>query len=99
MPNFLASFDLRFELGSFHSDFMRIAMSLDWSPWIECESGFTYRLPGTTLYGEFIDLDSAYAALEEARELTQYALGKCVFMEKIIVAQVEEMLFSSNVTK
>lgn len=99
MRCFLASFDIRFDVANQQSYFLSVAKDFNWDHWIEGEEGMLYRLPGTTLYGFFSDLEAAVYALEQARVTAENVLGQEIRIDKRIIVEASDCGFNSNVCK
>lgn len=99
MKYFLVSFDIRFEKESNYSKFIEYATENGWSPWIETEEKTSYRLPGTTLYGSFINFEAAYDALENGRLCAEKNLDQRVLMEKRVIVEVLDIGLISNLIR
>lgn len=99
LPNFLTSFDIRFETGSYYSDFIKICAELGWSPWVFSGEVASFRLPGATLYGIFLNFEAAYNALESARSATELQTGHNVLMNKRVIVEIIDIGFISDVFK
>jgi len=94
---FVGTYDLKETNPKPHSEFINQAAKLGWSPWIRSDNGTWYRLPNTTLVGEFVDVGAAEQALLAARAATQAAIGVTVTLEKWIISVRGASRFSSDV--
>jgi len=99
MATFIATYDLKQTNPDPHWEFLSQSANFNWLPWIKSSSGPWYRLPNTTLVGEFANLAAAVQALENTRTATQAAIGTAVIMEKWIVAERGASQFSSDQTQ
>lgn len=97
MPKFIASYDLRETNPSPHAEFLKQATAHGWRVWILSGKNEWYRLPNTTLDGEFVDRDAAVTALKNTRAATERELRVTVTMEKWIVADRGGATFDSDV--
>jgi preprotein translocase subunit Sec63 len=98
MPKFIASYDLKETYPDPHSPFLQKAEAAGWALWILSGNQKWYRLPNTTLVGEFADKDTAVNALKQARSDTQQEIGTTVTMPKWIVAEYSTATFISDDT-
>jgi hypothetical protein len=97
MTTFIASYDLKEINPDPHSTFLAESRKRGWNYWILGSNDVWYRLPNTTLVGDFSDLSSAETALEATRAATEVQIGRLVTMEKWIVAQYSTARFNSDV--
>ncbi|MTH62184.1 hypothetical protein [Paracoccus litorisediminis] len=96
MPQFLASYDLTNTFPSPYAPFIEQTIPRGWSPWIPVQNGQAYRLPNTTVQGDFPTLEAAVAELEAARAATARAIGKIVEMPKWIVTEASNAIVASD---
>lgn len=97
MAKYIASYDLRETSPSPHAEFLEQAKAKGWRLWILSGKNERYRLPNTTLDGDFADREAAVAALKATRTATEAKLGRPVVMEKWIVAERNGASFDSDV--
>jgi hypothetical protein len=97
MPSFIATYDLKETNPDPHVTFLAEARKRGWNYWIRSSTGLWYRLPNTTLQGDFNNLDAAVAALQATRAATEAEIQFPVTMEKWIVAQHVGARFDSDV--
>lgn len=95
--SFVVTYDLKETNPKPHGEFINQAAKLGWSPWILSDNGTWYRLPNTTLVGEFLDVAAAEKAFLLARTATQTALGVTVTLEKWIISVRGASRFVSDV--
>lgn len=96
MTTFVATYDLKETTPRPHTEFINQAGKLGWSTWILSEAGTWYRLPNTTLVGDFADLAAAERAFLATRSATQAVLGGNVILEKWIIAVRGACRFASD---
>ncbi len=96
MPKFIASYDLENTYPSPYGPFLEAAEAFGWFPWIKSSSGKWYRLPNTTLIGDFSDLEAAVAALRATRAATEDAIGTQLRIQKWIVSERLASKFESD---
>lgn len=97
MPTFIVSYDLRNTTPDPHSKFLEVAGKKGWLAWILSSDNVWYRLPNTTLVGDFTTQEDAVRALESTRSTTASEIGGQVILEKWIVAQYGSARFDSDV--
>lgn len=97
MTTFIATYDLRNTNPGPHSEFLAQAEKNGWQLWILGSNSEWYRLPNTTLIGDFADKTIAVAALKKTRADTEQQLGVTVTMEKWIVTVRGASSFHSDV--
>lgn len=97
MAKFLATYDLKETNPSPHSKFLENAPKNGWQLWVLSSGNEWYRLPNTTLAGEFPTMDAAETALKKVRADTEAALGKTVTMEKWIITERGTSRFDADV--
>jgi exonuclease I len=99
MPNYLASYDLKETNPDPHSTFLAESRKRGWNYWVLSSSNTWYRLPNTTLVGNFDSMSAAEKALEDTRVATAAAIGRAVTMEKWIIVGYSQSRFNSDVTQ
>lgn len=97
MPLFIASYDLTKTNPPPHEKFIEEAAKKGWQRWVLSASNVWYRLPNTTLHGNFADREAAVQALKDTRAATQAAIGITVTMEKWIVTGPASSTFDGDV--
>ena len=97
MPDFIATYDLRETNPSPHGEFLEQAKKKGWKLWILSSDNEWYRLPNTTLVGDFPSKDAAVKALKDTRAATESELRIKVTMEKWIVSERGSSSFDSDV--
>lgn len=98
MPRFVISYDLEDTHPDPHSELLKHAEAFGWSVWIYAPATSTwYRLPNTTLLGEFPSRESAKQAFDGAVETTRASIGKCK-VTKYFVAGYDGATFNSDET-
>lgn len=98
MPTYIASYDLKRTNPDPHSAFLEQARAAGWNYWILGSNNVWYRLPNTTLEGNFSSQQAAVAAFKNIWEKTK-AAGYTVVVEKWIVAEHVNSNFNSDVTQ
>lgn len=96
MATFTAAYDLKWSADTPYTEFRNQATKLGWKVWILSGNNVWYRLPNTTLEGDFPDMAAAETALLATREATAAATGKAVIMEKWLVTQYSVARFNSD---
>ena len=99
MPNYIATYDLKKTNPEPYGAFLEAAESLGWNTWIKSDGGEWYRLPNTTLEGEFKDIDAATHAFHAIKPSAEASLGRTITVEKFIVAQYSTAKFNSDETQ
>lgn len=99
MTSYVISYDLKKTNPDPHSEFLKQAGKVGWNTWILGSNGFWYRLPNTTLVGDFADQATAKAAFEKAVEATAREIKGSVVVEKFFLAAYSEAFFNSDVTQ
>jgi hypothetical protein len=96
MPTFFATYDLRETRPDPHEKFIENAGRFGWTTLIwGATAKKWYKLPNTTLTGDFDDRPAAVTALKAARTATASDLGQCV-LEKWIVITSGGSTFESD---
>lgn len=98
MAKYIASYDLEDTDPSPYNVFLEAAAENGWSPWIQGKLDKWYRLPNTTLVGEFLSLDDAVDALRQARISAEKSIGVRLNMPKWIVSERAVAKFTSDET-
>ena len=97
MPDYFVTYDLRVTDPDPHAEFIRQAEARGW---VTYKWGPTarkwYRLPVTTLVGQFYNSRVAKARFVSAREAAEAALGIRVTVEKFILAAYRKAVFDSD---
>jgi hypothetical protein len=97
VPSFIASYDLEDTRPSPYAAFLAAAENRGWSCWIKGgDSKQWYRLPNTTLVGDFESRDAAVAALKAAQSEAAAEIGHQFKMPKWIVAEKNGSQFNSD---
>jgi hypothetical protein len=96
MTTFIASYDLKETNPDPHSTFLAESRKRGWNYWILGSNNIWYRLPNTTLVGDFSNVAAAEAALESTRAATEVQMGRVVTMEKWVVADYSSARFNSD---
>lgn len=99
MPSFIACYDLEDITPSPYQAFWTAAEQKGWKRWIDGNSGKSYRLPNTTLTGDFPSEEAAIQALKDTHSRAQGAIGRMFKMPKWIVAPCSTATFNSDDTK
>jgi len=97
MPRFIASYDLN-EKNSPHYEYLSAAEKHGWSLWVLASNDKWYRLPNTTLVGEFDTHDAAVAAFKAIKATAEAELGASITVEKWFVAAYTTNTFNSDQT-
>lgn len=95
MATFIATYDLN-DKNNPHGEYLDAAEKCGWYPWIKASNGKWYRLPNTTLKGEFETKDAAVAAFKSIKGVAEKELGSTITVEKWIVAQYSASSFDSD---
>ncbi|SMF65785.1 hypothetical protein SAMN02982989_3404 [Xaviernesmea oryzae] len=98
MASFIASYDLN-DKNDPHDEYLAAAEKCGWYPWILASDDKWYRLPNTTLKGEFDTKDAAVAAFKSIKGIAEKSLGKSITVEKWIVVQYTTATFNSDETQ
>ncbi|WP_266030404.1 hypothetical protein [Brucella intermedia] len=99
MAKFIATYDLTNTNPSPYSEYLSAAKELGWSVWILSSQSVWYRLPNTTLVGEFSDMDAAEKAFDSIKGRAEKKLGRPITVEKMIVANYTSSRFNSDQTQ
>ena len=70
-----------------------------WEYWILSDKDVWYRLPNTTIVGDFADMTAARKAFDDAVAATALDIKKPVVVEKSITVQYTVSRFTSDVTE
>lgn len=97
MTDYVISYDLKRTNPDPHTKFLEQAGKVGWRAWILASDGYWYRLPNTTLIGEFINRAAAKAAFDKAVAVTAVEIGIPVTVEKFFLAAYSEALIDSDV--
>jgi hypothetical protein len=98
MPRYIACYDLADTNPDPHSEFINQADKVGWKTWIWASShSLWYKLPNTTLVGEFSSRDAAKAAFDKALAATKLE-NSGTDLEKYIIADYGSAVFDSDVT-
>lgn len=99
MPKYIASYDLEDTNPSPYDAFIEAAEKKGWFPWVWSGTYQKwYRLPNTTLIGEFETRAKAVEALKAAHSKAQSVIRRPFKMSKWIVANYTAASFSSDET-
>lgn len=99
MTFYVMSYDIKKTIPDPYGEFLNRADKLGWKVWVWAPSVKRwYRLPNTTLVGEFTNRDAAAIAFDNAVSNTSAALGIPVTVEKFFLAAYSESFFDSDVT-
>ncbi|MCJ2105363.1 hypothetical protein MKK70_08200 [Methylobacterium sp. E-041] len=96
MPKFLVTYDLQDAPHDPHATFIAEAEGLGWHAWSLSGRNVWYKLPNTTLRGEFNTLSSAVAAFKKVWTATRNR-GYRVTIEKWIVVECVAASYDSDV--
>ena len=96
MPLYIAAYDLKDNrLLNEHEAFREAALNNGWFLWILGTNGFKYRLPNTTLDGEFPSYQAAWNALDRTARQAQAKVGRIV-VEKWVITEYTTAHFDSD---
>ncbi|GAA2821501.1 hypothetical protein EDC40_10361 [Aminobacter aminovorans] len=98
MPKFIVTYDLPDSIPNSpdpHATFLEEARKLDWDYWILVNHVW-YRLPNTTLIGQFSDIAAATASFHAIEAATTKALRRTVKADKFFVANYITSRLSSD---
>jgi hypothetical protein len=98
MTRFIACYDLKETRPDPHSDYLAAAEGERWYAWLQGSDQKWYRLPNTTLVGEFSNREAAVAAFKAIKPAAEKTLGKAITVEKWIVADYSAATFNSDET-
>ncbi|KQY78636.1 hypothetical protein ASD52_01970 [Ensifer sp. Root142] len=97
MTTYVISYDIKKTTPDPYSEFLNQAEKVGWKVWIWAPSVKKwYRLPNTTLVGDFQNRDAAHRAFNTAVANTSAAIGVTVTVEKFFLAAYSESLFNSD---
>lgn len=96
MATFIACYDLKETSPKPHNEFLEAAKQHGWEPWILARDNIWYRLPNTTLVGQFDSQELAVAAFKAIRPDAEKALGVSIVVEKWFVAKYVGANFNSD---
>ncbi len=99
MARFIATYDLTNTNPSPYTEFRDAAINLGWSIWILSSESVWYRLPNTTLVGEFSDMEAAKKAFHAIKGKAEAKLGRAITVEKYIIANYSSSNFISDQTQ
>lgn len=98
MPRHIAVYDIADTSPDPHAEFIAQADKLGWSTWVWAPAkNKWYKLPNTTLVGEFVNRDAAKSAFDAAVKATRASKGN-VKLEKYFIADYGSSTFDSDVT-
>ncbi|ASS57594.1 hypothetical protein [Rhizobium leguminosarum] len=98
MARYIAVYDIAETYPDPHSEFITQAEKLGWVTWVWAPARQKwYKLPNTTLIGEFADRDAAKAAFNDAAKAARAEVGKLT-IEKYFIADYGAGAFDSDVT-
>jgi hypothetical protein len=95
MPKFLATYDLKETVNKPHAAMLEAASQNGWYLWVLASNGSKYRLPNTTLDGDFPDYAMAYSAFERALTQARAKVGPIV-LEKWVISQYVDLHLDSD---
>ena len=98
MPDFLISYDLESESPDAHKPFL-IAAEKEGLIYVVKAGSFLMRLPNTTIWGEFGDMDKAIGAFDRALAAASKVVGYTINLEKRVLAPFDTGKVNSNVSK
>jgi hypothetical protein len=99
MAYFLATYDAKETRPDGHMEILKAAPANGWNLWILGDLGLDrswYRLPNTTLDGEFLNMNAAVAALDQTIKDASRAIGRALIAEKWIVVEYTAARFYSD---
>lgn len=99
MTTYIVTYDIKETSPDPHATFLEQARKNNWNYWILSSANVWYRLPNTTLVGNFQTMDAAEKAFEATRVATAKVVGKAVTIEKFIIAEYGAARFNSDVTQ
>ncbi|TPK42290.1 MULTISPECIES: hypothetical protein [unclassified Mesorhizobium] len=82
MAKFLVTYDLKNTTPSPYVAFRDAAIKLGWAVWQLTSDGNWYRLPNTTLIGEFPDMAAADKSFDAIKPAAEKVLGHPITLEK-----------------
>lgn len=99
MAKYIATYDLTNTTPHPYTAFRDAALKLGWAVWVLASNGYWYRLPNTTLIGEFATLDAAEKAFDAIKPAAEKALGRAITVEKMFIAEYVASRVNSNETQ
>lgn len=97
MTDFIITYDLTRTNPEPYGTLLDEAETRGWSRWVwGAQSQKWFRLPNTTLIGEFADRSAAKKAFDDAVSATGTQIGRKVTVEKFFLASYSGSLFSSD---
>jgi len=98
MARYIAVYDIADTNPDPHSEFITQGEKLGWVTWVWAPTlQKWYKLPNTTLIGDFADRDAAKAAFNGAAKAARAEKGKLT-IEKYFIADYGSGVFDSDVT-
>jgi hypothetical protein len=98
MTRYIACYDLKETRPDPHASYLTAAEANGWSPWLFASDKKWYRLPNTTLVGEFTNRDAAVASFKAIKSAAEKTLARTITVEKWIVADYTAATFASDET-
>jgi hypothetical protein len=97
MTQFLGTYDFKKTSPEPYTAFLAAAERHGWYHWITDDTtGKRFRLPNTTVQGDFINYTAAAAAFDVALNEAARAIGKSIMIEKWFIAERGASTFSSD---
>ena len=87
MMKFIATYDLA---EGVHSEFLANAKEQGWSTEVPTKNAELWKLPNTTLYGQFNDLNDAKSRFRSADRATARNVSKQTVVSKVWISHVSE---------
>lgn len=100
MTRYLISYDLKKTNPQPYEEVLEQAAKVGWTVWIFAPNkNKWYRLPNTTLVGEFDNRDAAKKAFDTAIQGAAKSLGISITVEKYFLADYSGAQFDSDVSQ
>lgn len=98
MAFYVMTYDIEKTTPDPYAEFLNQADKVGWNVWAWAPAAKSwYRLPNTTLVGDFANRLAATSAFDNAVSNTAAALGVPVTVEKFFLAAYSESFFNSDV--
>ncbi len=98
MAMFVACYDLN-DTNKPHGDFLAAAIASGWSQWVLANDKKWYKLPNTTIRGDFTDHDTAMKSFHSIKPAAEKSLGKKITLEKYFVTAYTHASLDSDVVR
>lgn len=92
----IATYDLTNTSPSPYNAFRQAAVALGWDVWVDASDSYRYRLPNTTLVGDFGGSSAANDAFQAIKPAAERILGRPITVEKYFVADYQQGIVESD---